>query len=74
MELLFENARDVKLIFCDDLEKGSEKNGYHCVIFDFGSDWDFLNIDFVFNTGEPSEPEKFDYKKVKTTFGPPPPS
>ena len=25
MELLFKNARDVKLIFHDDLEKGSEK-------------------------------------------------
>ena len=60
MELLFENARDVKLIFCDDLEKGSEKNQYHCVFFDLGSDWDFLNIDCVFNTGERSEPEKFD--------------
>ena len=27
MELLFKNARDVKLIFRDDLEKGSAKNG-----------------------------------------------
>ena len=25
----------------------------------------------MFNTGERSEPEKFDYKKVKTTFEPP---
>ena len=30
----------------------------------FESDWDFSNIDSVFNTGEPSEPEKFDYKKL----------
>ena len=36
----------------------------------YGSDWDFSNIDSVFNTGERSEPEKFDYKKEKTTFGP----
>ena len=43
----------------------------HCIFFDLGSDWDFSNIDFVFNTGERCEPEKFDYKKVKTTFGPP---
>ena len=42
----------------------------HCIFFDFGSDWDFSNIDSVFYTGERSEPEKFDYKKVKTTFGP----
>ena len=28
MELLFNNATDVKLIFHDDLEKGSEKNGW----------------------------------------------
>ena len=33
-------------------------------MFDLGSDWDFSNIDSVFNTGEQSEPEKFDYKKV----------
>ena len=37
--------------------------------FDLGSDWDFSNIDSVFNIGERSEPENFDYKKVKTTFG-----
>ena len=41
----------------------------HCIFFDLW-DWDFSNIDSVFNTGERSEPEKFDYKKVKTTFGP----
>ena len=33
----------------------------HCIFFDLGSDWDFSNIDSVFNTGERSEPEKFDY-------------
>ena len=27
MKLPFKNARDVKLLFRDDLEKGSEKNG-----------------------------------------------
>ena len=44
----------------------------HCIFFDLTSDWDFSNIDSVFNTGERSEPEKFDYhKKVKPTFGPP---
>ena len=30
----------------------------HCKFFDLGSDWDFSNIDSVFNTGERSEPEK----------------
>ena len=34
-----------------------------CIFFDLGSDWDFLNIDSVFNNGERSEPEKFAYKK-----------
>ena len=29
-----------------------------------------FHIDFVLNTGERSEPKKFDYKKVKTNFGP----
>ena len=45
----------------------------HCIFYDLGSDWDYSNIDSVFNTGERSEPEKFDYKyiKVKTTFVPP---
>ena len=33
------------------------------ISFDLESDWDFSNIDSVFNTGEQSEPEKFDYKK-----------
>ena len=42
-----------------------------CILFDLGSDWDFSNIDSVFNTGERSEPENFDDNKVKTTFGPP---
>ena len=36
----------------------------HCIFFDLGSDWDFSNIESVFN-------KKIDYKKVKTTFGPP---
>ena len=35
----------------------------HCIFFDLGSDLDFSNIYSVFNTGERSEPEKFDYKK-----------
>ena len=39
-----------------------KRTGYHSVFFDLGSDWDFLNIDFVFNIGERSEPENFDYK------------
>ena len=66
MELLFKNARDVKWIFRDDLEKGTEKKtDAHCIFFDLGSDWDFSNIDSVFNTGERSEQEKFDYKKSK---------
>ena len=30
----------------------------------FESDWDFANIESVFNTGERSEPEKNFYKKV----------
>ena len=33
----------------------------HCIFFDLRSDWDFSNIDSVFNTGERSEPEKFDF-------------
>ena len=73
MELLFKNARDVKLIFRDDLEKEVKRMDDHCIFFDLGSDWGFSNtcIDSVFNTGERSEPEKIDYKKVKTTFRPP---
>ena len=64
MELLFKNAMDVKLIFHDDLEKWSEKNGWPlCIFFDLGSDCYFSNINSVFYTGERSEPEKFDYKK-----------
>ena len=43
----------------------------HCIFFDLGSDRDYSNIDAVFNTAERIEPEKFDYKKVKTTFVPP---
>ena len=70
MELLFKNARDVKLILCDDLEKEVRRTHDHCIFFDLGSDWDFSNINSMFNTGERSEPEKIDYKKVKTTFGP----
>ena len=34
----------------------------HSIFFDLGSDWDFSNIDSVFNYGERSEPENFDYK------------
>ena len=52
-------------------KKEVKRTDYHCVFFDLGGDCDVLNIDPVFNTGERSEPEKFDYKKVKTTFGPP---
>ena len=58
MEFLFKNAGDVKLIFHDDLEKEN------------GSDWDCSNIDFVFNTGERSETENIDYKKVKQPLDP----
>ena len=52
-------------------KKEVKRTDDHCIFFDHGSDWDISNIEFVFNTGERSEPEKFDYKKVKTTFGPP---
>ena len=52
-------------------KKEVKRTDDHCIFFDLGSDWDFSNFDSVFNTGERSEPEKFDYKKVKTTFGPP---
>ena len=56
---------DVKLIFRNDLEKGSEKN--ECIFFEL---WKWLGffkywLCGFFNTGERSEPEKFDYKKVK---------
>ena len=40
----------------------------HCIFFDLGSDWDFSNIDSVFNTGER---KKLIIKKVKTKDGPP---
>ena len=61
MELLFKNARDVKLIFLMIWKKEVKRTDDHCIFFDLGSDWDFSNIDSVFNTGERSEPEKFDY-------------
>ena len=53
------------------LKKEVKRMHDHCIFFDLGSDWDFSNIDSVFNTGERSEPEKIDYEKVKTAFGPP---
>ena len=72
VKLLFKNARDVKftvkLIFVMIWKKEVKRTDDHCIFFYLGSDWDFSNIDSVFNTGEP---EKFDYEKVKTTFGPP---
>ena len=45
----------------------------HCIFFYLGSDWDFSNIDSVFNSGERSENLKKNLitKKVKATFGPP---
>ena len=54
MELLFKNARDVELIRKKEVKRTHD----HCIFFDLGSDWDFSNIDSVFNTGERSEPEK----------------
>ena len=51
-------------------KKEVKRTHEHCILFDLGSEWDFSNIDSVFNTSERSEPENFDYKKVKTTFGP----
>ena len=70
MGLLF-YAWDVKLIFLITCiwKKEVKRTDDHCIFFDLGSDWDFSNIDSVLSTGERSEPEKFDYKKVKTTFG-----
>ena len=55
-------------------KKEGKRTDDHCIFFDLEVIWDFSNIDSVFNTGEQSEPEKFDYKKVKTTFGPPSPT
>ena len=52
-------------------KKEVQRTDDYCIVFDLGSDLDFSNIDSVFNNGERSEPEKFDFKKVKTTFGPP---
>ena len=52
MELLFKNARDVKLIFVIIWKKEVKRTDDHCIFFDLGSDWDFSNIDSVFNSGE----------------------
>ena len=40
-------------------KKEVKRTHNHCIFFDLGSDWDFSNIDSVFNTGERSEPEFF---------------
>ena len=45
MELLFKNARDVELIRKKEVKRTHD----HCIFFDLGSDWDFSNIDSVFN-------------------------
>ena len=44
MELLLKNARGVKLIFRDDLEKGSETEEHVTIVysFDLESDWNFF--------------------------------
>ena len=49
-------------------KKEVKRTDDHCIFFELGSDWDFSNIDSVFNTGEWSEPEKFDYKKSKNNL------
>ena len=56
MELLFKNARDVKLIFRDDLEKGSEKNGSSLTLEVIRI---FQILTLCLKTGERSEPEFF---------------
>ena len=38
----------------------------HCIFFDLGSDWDFSNIESVFNTGERSV--KMIIKKLKNLW------
>ena len=55
MELLFKNARDIKLTFVMIWKKEVQRTDDHCIFFDLGSDLDFSNIDSVFNTGERSE-------------------
>ena len=49
-------------------KKEVQRTDDHCIFFDLGSDLDFSDIDSVFNTGERSEPEKFDYKKSKNNL------
>ena len=68
MELLFKNARDVKLFFVIIWKKEVKRTDNHCIFFDLGSDWDFSNIEFVFNTGERSEPEKNGLWKSKNNL------
>ena len=46
----------------------------HCIFFDLGSDWDFSNIEAVFNTGERSEPENFWLQKSKINLWTPYPT
>ena len=41
MEMLFKNARDVKLIFVMIWKKEVKRTDDHCIFFDLGSDWDF---------------------------------
>ena len=52
-------------------KKKVKRTDAHCKVFDLGSDWDFSNIDSVLILASGARQKKFDYKKVKTTFGPP---
>ena len=49
----------LNLFFVLIWKKEVQRTDDHCIFFDLGSDWDFSNIDFVFNKNV-----KFDYKKV----------
>ena len=55
-------------------KKEMKRTDGHWIFFKLGSDWNFSNIDSVFNTGERREPEKFDYKKSKNNLWTPSPT
>ena len=57
----------LNLFFVMIWKKKLKRTDDHCIFFDLGSDWDFSNI----NSASRASQKKIDYKKVKTTFGPP---
>ena len=74
MEFLFKNARYVKLVFRDDLKKGSAKNGWPLYIL-WPRKWlEFFKYWLCVLYWRAERAKKFYYKKVKTKFGPPSPT